>query len=493
MSLLAGIDLGSSGLKIALIDDTDRCLAAATRPLSIAMPQPGWSEQNPEDWWTATCAILDGLATAHPDLMARLKGISLSGHMLGSVLLDKSDHPTAPCILWNDQRSLTECAELLERVPDIGTRTSGHPDPGLTAPKLLWLAKHNPTSLDRAAILLLPKDYLRLKLTGERATELTDAAGTLLMDCPSGTWDDALIAAAGWDRERLPRLLKSWEPAGQLRPDLCRRWSTPQTVIVAAGCGDNFAGTLGAGASRPGQAALSLGTSGVLCCVDGEFHPAPSHAILTAPHAVPATYLSMSVIMSATQSLEWLAGITNTTVSELTARAQHRIARQGPAGRPLARPSLTGIRTPHNRMDASGFLGGFTASHDLADIAYACMEGIAFQFHDSFMAQVAAGVPFDSIAGIGGGARSPFWVGLIATLLEIPITIPDDSGLAACRGAARLAHAAISPTDRDAILTQPRASSETVTICPDPDLRPTLMDRHRAFSLLPFTPGASGD
>ncbi|MCY4259928.1 MAG: FGGY-family carbohydrate kinase, partial [Rhodobacteraceae bacterium] len=271
-------------------------------------------------------------------------------------------------------------------------------------------------------------------------------------------------------------------------PDLCHRWSTPRTVIVAAGCGDNFAGTLGAGASHPGQAALSIGTSGVLCCVDSAFHPAPAHAVLTAPHAVPATFLSMSVIMSATQSLEWLARITNTPVSELTALAQHRVGEQGPAGRPLARPSLTGIRTPHNRMDASGFLGGFTVSHDTADLAYAFMEGIAFQFHESFLAQNAAGVHFDAIAGIGGGTRSSFWVSLIATLLKIPITIPDDSGLAACRGAARLAHAASSPHDRDTILTQPIESRNSVTLYPETALYPGLIDRYHAFNQLPLTP-----
>ncbi len=488
MSLLAGIDLGSSGLRIALITPSGRCLASAAHPLATAIPRPGWSEQDPGDWWTATCTLLDELAAAHPDLMARLAGISLSGHMLGSVLLDSADRPTAPCILWNDQRALAECTELLARVPEIGTRTAGQPDPGLTAPKLLWLARHMPPALDKATILLLPKDYLRLKLTGERATERTDAAGTLLMDCRSTAWDDTLIAAAGWDRSRLPPLLDSWDPAGQLRPELCQRWSTPRTVIVAAGSGDNFAGTLGAGATRPGQAALSIGTSGVLCCVDEGFHPAPAHAILTAPHAVPATYLSMAVIMSATQSLEWLAGITNTTVDDLATLAERRIAEQGPSGRPLARPSLTGIRTPHNRMDASGILTGFAASHDRADIAYAFMEGIAFQFHESHLAQRAAGVHLSTIAGIGGGTRSPVWVRLIATLLETSITIPRDSGLAACRGAARLAHAATAPADRDAILTRPLPTAGTVTMDPDPALHPALIDRFAAYRHLPLTP-----
>lgn len=274
--IFAGVDLGTSGIKVAFVDENGTCLATAARRSQVDVPHQGWSQQDPDQWWRLTAECFDEMAADHGKLMAALAGISFSGHMLGQVLLDENDRPTTPCILWNDQRSLAECAELLERVPDIGWRTNGQPDPGLTAPKLLWLAKHQPDALERANILMLPKDYVRLRMTGERATEISDASGTMMLDCATGKWDDDLLAAAGWDRARVPKLLGSSEPAGQLLPELCQRWGTPKRVVVAAGCGDNYAGALGVGASVPGRAALSIGTSGVLSIVDSAFHPAPA-------------------------------------------------------------------------------------------------------------------------------------------------------------------------------------------------------------------------
>ncbi len=487
MGCFAGIDLGSSGIKIALVDENGIRLAAASRSSPVDIPKSGWCQQRPEQWWTLTKDIFDELAAGHPDIMSRLSGLSLSGHMLGQVLLDENDRPTTPCILWNDQRSIVECDELLERVPDIGWRTNGHPDPGLTAPKLLWLAKHDPGALRDATILVLPKDYVRLKLTGERASDITDASGTMLLDCATGTWDDRLIEAAGWSRDKLPNLLHSHEPAGQLRPELCRRWSTPSTVTVAAGCGDNFAGALGVGASSPGRTAVSIGTSGVLSSVDGIFRPAPDHAILTTPHAAPDTFLSMAVVMSATQSLDWLSRLTKTTVGDLADMAEHRVSTSGICGCPVARPSITGVRTPDNRPDASAYFGGITSVHDMADIAYSVLEGVAFQFFDGFIAQRAKGVPVTTIQAVGGGSRSVFWVSLIATLFELEVGIPENGDISGCLGASRLAHAAVAPQDRDAILARQPAARATVS--PVAGMREALLARHHEFRALPFTAG----
>lgn len=487
MSRFAGIDIGSSGIKIALVDEGGACLAAASRRSRVDIPRPGWSQQRPEQWWELTQEIFDELAARHPDIMGSLSGVSLSGHMLGQVLLDEDDRPTTPCMLWNDQRSLVECDELLERVPDIGWRTNGQPDPGLIAPKLLWLARHDPEVLQRATVLMLPKDYVRLKLTGERITEITDASGTMLLDCASGTWDDDLIEAAGWERDKLPELLQSHDPAGKLRPELCQRWSTPPTVTVAAGCGDNYAGALGVGAARAGRAALSIGTSGVLSAVDDSFHPAPDHAVLTTPHAVPGTFLSMAVVMSATQSLDWLSRLTQSAAGDLVRMAEQRIATDGASGRPIARPSITGVRTPDNRPDASAFFGGITASHDIADMAYSVLEGVAFQFLDGLSAQRAAGVPVSAIQAVGGGTRSLFWVSIMATLFDAEVSVPESGDVSACLGAARLAHAAVVSDGRDAILARLPVSRAVVS--PVAGMREALMARYRAYRALPFTPG----
>ena len=434
--IFAGVDLGTSGIKVALVNEDGACLASASERSVVDIPQPGWSQQDPDQWWRLTAACFDALAADHADLMARLTAISFSGHMLGQVLLDKDNRPTTPCILWNDQRALAECAELLDRVPDIGWRTNGHPDPGLTAPKLLWLAKHKPQALERADMLMLPKDYVRLKMTGDRATEISDAAGTMLLDCKSGTWDEELLAAAGWDRACLPPLLNSCDPAGQLRAELCTRWHTPETVIIAAGSGDNYAGALGVGAAIPGRAALSIGTSGVLSAVDGEFHPAPDKAILTTPHAAPGTYLSMGVVMSATQSLDWMAQLTSTDAAELASLAENA-ASDGVADMPLGRPSITGVRTPDNRPDASAIFAGITAGHGKAELAYAVMEGVAMQFCAAYQAQRASDVPIHDIQAVGGGTRSAFWLELVATLLETTISVPKSGDIAACLGAAQ--------------------------------------------------------
>ncbi|WP_375566141.1 xylulokinase [Oceaniradius stylonematis] len=481
--IVAGIDLGTSGIKVALVDEGGTCVASASRPSPVDAPHPGWSQQHPDQWVRLTFEILDELATDHGPLMARLRAVSLSGHMLGQVLLDTSDSPTTPCILWNDQRSTAECAELLERVPDIGWRTNGQPDPGLTAPKLLWLAKHEPDALRTADTLMLPKDYVRLHLTGERATEVTDASGTMLLDCASSSWDDQLLAVVGWDRTRLPPLLKSCDYAGQLRSELCARWRTPNTVMFAAGSGDNYAGALGVGAAVPGRAALSIGTSGVLSAVDGSFHPAPDKAILTTPHAVDGTFLSMGVVMAATQALDWLARLTGTPAGELAGLAAqltpHEIERC-----PVSRASITGVRTPDNRPDASGFIGGLRGGHSKAELAYSIMEGVAMQFLAAYRAQRASKVPIASIQAVGGGTRSVFWTGLIATLLETTLAVPRQGELAACLGAARMAAAALDPTNAKSILGAVPVSTRKIE--PNRVLHEALHDRFEMHLRLPF-------
>jgi len=482
--IFAGIDLGTSGIKIALVDEEGVCLASAARLSPVDIPKPGWSQQDPNQWWRLSCEILDDLAANHAGLMARLTGISLSGHMLGPVLLDRENKPTTPCILWNDQRSLLECQELLDKVSDIGWRANGHPDPGLGAPKLLWLAKHAPEALDDADVLMLPKDFVVLQLTGERCTEFSDASGTMLLDCATREWDDQLLSAAGWDRARLPPLLQSCDVAGQLKPDLCKRWNTPKTVIVAAGSGDNYAGALGVGASVSGRAALSIGTSGVLCAADAAFHPAPDTAVLTTPHAAPDMYLSMGVVMSATQSLDWLSRLTSLPAAELAALAEARAAK-GIMDCPSARPSVTGVRTPDNRPDAQGFIGGLTAGHDASDVAFAILEGVAMQFFAAYTAQKAAHVPIETLTAVGGGTRSLFWVSLIATLFKTEITIPEQGDIAACLGAARMAHAAVSPKQRDFILS--RKNVTVATAYPIESLKEQLLERYQQHRALPFS------
>lgn len=483
MTLYAGIDMGTSGVRVVLADGADKIHADASVSIKVDRPHPGWSQQHPDLWWQATCDVFDRLSANHPELMAQARSIGLSGQMLGSVLLNKNDQPTHTSILWNDQRALAECGEMLAAVPDMGMRTGGNPDPGLTAPKLLWLAKHVPQALEQAEVLILPKDYVRLCLTGERASDPSDAAGTLLLDCKSHSWDEELARAAGWSLERLPVLVASHEAAGTLRPELQRRWGFSKPVPVATGAGDNMACALGVGATIAGDAVVTLGTSGVLCAVDGGFHPAPQSAVLTNPHGAPDTYLSMGVVMSATQSLEWLASLSRIEVSQLAALVDDMVAEQGIKSAPVMRPSLTGIRTPDNRPDAGAAISGMTSLTDAPALAYAVMEGVAFQFFDCLKAQKEAGVPLNSITAVGGGSKNRLWVQLIATLFETSIQVPGASSASAAIGAARLGSVASGDFSVDEALS--RKPANAMSIEPDPQLNGVLAARYERFCDLP--------
>jgi xylulokinase len=472
MVLHVGIDLGTSGIKAVLIEDLSRVVAVAAEPVAVSRPQVGYSEQDADLWVSTVFTCLDRLAAEAPREMAAVKGIGLSGQMLAALILDADLRPLRPAMLWNDQRAIAECAELLAAVPDIGRRTNGTPDPGITAPKLMWLKKHEPKLMDRARMLMLTKDYVRLALTGEVATEPSDAGGTQLLDVASGRWDPGLCAAAGWDPAHLPPVLDSWAEAGRLKPDLCARWGMAGPVAVAAGAGDNMGSTLGAGGARPGDAVLTIGTSGVACVVDAAFHPGPQRAILTSAHVVPGVFLSMGVVMSATASLDWVGQITGRAVPDLDAEATEFAARDIEAA-PVFLPCLTGIRTPLNRPDLTGRMAGLHPGVTPAMLAYATMEGVAFQFADCIAAQEEVGVRPERFTVVGGGTRSALWLRLMASVLGRPLALIEGADMAGPRGAARLA--AVAAGAPVGILSDPVPASREVA--PDPALAAALAPR----------------
>lgn len=480
MTLAIGIDLGTSSIKCVILEDATYVVGQAARKVSTSIPVVGWSEQDADGWVEIVFSCLDELAANFPDKMAGVVGIGLSGQMLSALLLDKDQRPVRPAMLWNDQRATAECAELVAKVPDIGRRTNGTPDPGLTAPKLLWLSKHEPEALASARMLLLTKDYVRLALTGELATEPTDAGGTQLLDCASGTWDRELCEAAGWNPDHLPPLTHAWKPAGGLRPTLASRWGLKADLPVAAGAGDNMGSTLGAGAAIPGDAVLSIGTSGVACMVDGSFHPGPERAILTSAHAAPDTFLSMGVVVSATSSLDWTARLGGMDAGQLADEAECFAQKGALKDAPVFLPCLTGIRTPANIPSAMGRMEGLHPGVDLAMLGYATMEGIAFQFTDGVAAQRSVGVRPERFLAVGGGTRSKLWLRLLASSLNETLTLPKGADIAGPAGAARLAMVA-SGLDVE-LLKEPLGAAGTVE--PDPVLRTTLLDRKERFDRL---------
>jgi xylulokinase len=475
-----GIDLGTSGIKAVLMADDDTVLAEAAMPVAVSIPHVGWSEQDADAWVAGVFACLDQIAASAPTQTAAVRGIGLSGQMLSALLLGADMRPLRPAMLWNDQRALAECAALLALVPDIGSRTNGAPDPGLTAPKLMWLARHEPQVMRDARMLLLTKDYVRLALTGEVATEPTDAGGTQLMDVATGKWDADLCAAVGWDPAHLPPLGRAWDRAGTLRALLAARWGMTGSVAVAMGCGDNMGSTLGGGATRPGDTVLTLGTSAVACIVDAAFHAGPDKAILTSAHAVPDAYLSMGVVMSATASLDWTARMLAQDVPGLVAAATAFAAQGDLRAAPVFLPALSGIRTPLNRPDAMGAMAGLHPGVTPAMLGYAVLEGVAFQIADCIAAQQSVGVRPARFVVVGGGTRSALWVRLMATALGKPVAIIAGAAIAGPAGAVRLARVAAGAD----VTTLYGAATVVQVVEPDPVLAAALADRRPQFTAL---------
>ena len=464
-----GLDLGTSGLKGVLIDDGQRVLAEATAPLLVTRPQDGWSEQAPADWIAAAEAVLDRLA-AHG--LGAVRGIGLSGQMHGATLLDAADEVLRPCILWNDTRAHAE-ATRLDADPRFRAIIGNIVFPGFTAPKLDWVRAHEPALWDRVAKVLLPKDYLRLWLTGEHVAEMSDAAGTSWLDTGARDWSDDLLAATGLGRAQMPRLVEGSAVSGVLRETLAARWGLPKGVIVAGGGGDNAASGVGVGVVRAGDAFVSLGTSGVLFAANDGYHPDPASAVHTFCHALPGTWHQMGVILAATDALNWYARLLGQEVAALTADLG---SLQAP-GRTLFLPYLGGERTPLNSATIRGAFAGLDHATDRQAATRAVLEGVAFAIRDCRDALAATGTRITRLLAVGGGSRSGYWLRLIATALDCPVQLPVAGDFGAAFGAARLAIMAVTDAGAE-IATPPQIARE---IPPDRSLTAAFGAGHARF------------
>jgi xylulokinase len=460
-----GIDLGTSGIKAVLVDDAEHVVASHTEPLHIARPKPGWSEQTPEDWWQATLRALDAIAAAHPSAMAGVRGIGLSGQMHGAVLLDMDGQPLRPAILWNDTRSERECRELEESFPDL-RRVAGNPAmPGFTAPKLLWVRKHEPEVFGRVGTVLLPKAYLRYRLTGEMIEEMSDAAGTLWLDVGARAWSEAALAATGLSLGQMPRLVEGSDPAGRLTEALCRRWGMAAAPVLAGGAGDNAAGAVGLGAIRPGSAFVSLGTSGVLWATTDRFRPNPQATVHAFCHALPGLWHQMGVTLSAAACLAWWSGVMQEKEASLL-QALPEVPLAPSAATFL--PYLSGERTPHNDGTIRGAFVGLSADTDRAALTQAVLEGVAFSFRDCLDALRSAGTVITEADVIGGGSRSSTWITILASVLGITLHRLADGEHGGAFGAARLGRLAATGEDPVTLCTPPR---RLAAIAPIPALQ----------------------
>jgi xylulokinase len=472
-----GLDFGTSAVKALLVDGAQTVVAGATVALSVQRPAAGHSEQDPHAWWQAMLDAVDSLGRDHAASLSAVEGIGLSGQMHGAVLLDAAGIVLRPAILWNDVRASAECTELEEAVPALREVTGNIAMPGFTAPKLLWVRKHEPDGFSRVRTVLLPKAYIRYRMTGEMIEEMSDASGTLWLDVGARDWSDIMLDATGLSRNSMPRLVEGNAPTGTLRPDLAARWRMARPPILAGGAGDNAAGAVGLSAIRPGDAFVSLGTSGVLFATTDTFRPYPQAAVHAFCHALPSTWHQMGVTLSAAASLTWWAGVTGRTETDLLAEIGSPIS-PSPA---LFLPYLGGERTPHNDGAIRGGFAGLSHDTDRRLLTQAVLEGVAFSLRDCLDALVASGTRIEAADVIGGGSRSRAWIAIIAAALGIPLHRLAAGERGGAFGAARLARMAVTGEAADVVCTPPARAE---TILPDPALAAAYTPRIAQYRAL---------
>ncbi|MBB4439641.1 MULTISPECIES: xylulokinase [Rhizobium] len=446
-----GLDLGTSGVKAMLIDGDQKIVGSANGSLDVSRPHSGWSEQEPAHWVRATEEAVAGLKAKHPKELAAVKGIGLSGQMHGATLIDATDKVLRPCILWNDTRSYVEAAAL-DADPRFRALTGNIVFPGFTAPKLAWIEKHEPDVFAKIAKVLLPKDYLRLWLTGDYISEMSDSAGTSWLDTGKRAWSSELLAATNLSEGQMPALVEGTEQAGKLRSELSAQWGISGDVVVAGGAGDNAASACGMGTVSDGAAFVSLGTSGVLFAANGSYLPKPESAVHAFCHALPNTWHQMGVILSATDALNWHSGVTGKSAADLTGEIGETL--KAPTGVTFL-PYLSGERTPHNDAVIRGAFIGLEHESSRVVLTQAVLEGVAFAIRDNLEALRSAGTGISRVTAIGGGSRSRYWLASIATALGVPVDLPADGDFGAAFGAARLGLIAATGADPIAVCTPP--------------------------------------
>lgn len=468
-----GIDIGTSGVKAVLIDDHGEVRHQAGAPLIVSRPQPLWSEQDPDAWWDAVEAAVLALPTT---ARAQVQGIGLAGQMHGATLLGADDRPLRPAVLWNDGRSFAECEALEPASREI---TGNIAMPGFTAPKLLWVRAHEPAVFDATRTVLLPKDYVRLRMTGEKASDRSDSAGTLWLDGRTRDWSDPLLAACGLTRTHMPALFDGCEITGQLRPQVAARWGMPQASVVAGG-GDNAAGAAGVGVVRDGDALLSLGTSGVIFVAMADFRPHPARAVHAFCHCLPNLWHQMTVHLSAAACIDW--GVRATGAEDPAAFLALAEAAGVVADGPIFLPYLSGERTPHNDPLIRAALLGLDHESDRGRIAAAVLEGVAFALADGMSALREAGTTIEELAVIGGGARSRYWGAILAAALDVRLAYLDGGEVGPALGAAKLAVMAATGASAEEACRRPPVVH---VVTPDRALADRLAPRLARFRRLP--------
>ncbi|MDO6712383.1 xylulokinase [Aliiglaciecola sp. 2_MG-2023] len=477
--MFLGIDLGTSGVKVIILDEQDRLLAQASGSLSVSRPAPLFSEQNPADWWLATCTAIEELKNTHSALLQSVKAIGLSGQMHGATLLDKDNKVIRPAILWNDGRSASQCLELEKREPNSRSITGNIAMPGFTAPKLVWLKEYEPENFAKVAKVLLPKDYLRFLMTGDFASDMSDSAGTLWLDVEKRAWSEKMLTATDLTEQHMPTLFEGTEITGTLTADVAAKWGMQQVPVIAGG-GDNAAGAAGVGVITPNKAFLSLGTSGVYFVANEKYLPNPEGAVHTFCHCIANTWHQMSVVLSAASCLTWVTKLTNFESESALLEQVSKCDFSKPSS-VIFLPYLAGERTPHNNPEAKGVFFGLDSDTDAAVLGRAVLEGVAFAFADGQQVLLDAGAQIDDVTVIGGGAKSPLWGKIIASVLNRPLIYRESSEVGPAFGAARLARIGVEQIPAQQVCVNGKV---TKTIEPDTVMQDFYTQQYKTYKAL---------
>jgi xylulokinase len=436
-----GIDLGTSELKAILLSAEGEVLAQAGARVEVSRRQPGWSEQNPAEWWQACLSALGQLRTSHPEAWARVGCIGLSGQMHGAVLLDAMEQVLYPAILWDDSRAVRQASQLNEDFPAYSEVSGSLAMAGLTAPKLVWMQQNEPQVFALIASVLSPKDYLRLLLTGEQVSDMSDAAGTLWLDVARRAWSVPMLHATGLTLEQMPRLLEADQLSAGLSAEAADTLGLPPGLPVAAGGGDNPVSAVGIGAIDAGDAFVTLGTSAAIVAITD--HPAgnPASAVHSFCHALPQRWYTMGAMLAGASCLRWVTRLLGQPSEQALLDQVHAalpVNQPVAIANPLFLPYLAGERTPHNDPQLRG--GFMSLGHDCtpAMLGYAVLEGVGFGLLDAMNATLSAGATVNACALVGGGARSEYWAQLLANILNREVYTLHGSELSACIGAAKL-------------------------------------------------------
>nr|WP_321986068.1 xylulokinase [uncultured Lichenicoccus sp.] len=468
-AVFLGIDLGTSAVKALLTDMDQAVLATAALPLATSRPHPDWSEQAPQDWWQAVCMVVASLRQAAPEAMARVQGIGLSGQMHGLVLLDAEGVVLRPAILWNDSRASEEAARLAAQ-HRLFARLAGAPHSTSFWPaKLLWLARHEPQTLRRTRHMLLPKDYVRWRMTGCTQTDACDAGGTAMLDVAARDWSTSILsvcgASGGVSRDVLPEVVEGDQAAAMLHPAVAADWGiASDPVVVAGGGGDSATGAIGIGAIADGAAYISLGTSAQVFVTTDTFRPAVEAAVQSFPHALPGLWFQAGAVLNGASALAWATRLFGQDdPAALLAEAEgvpHGLPES--PGHLLFLPYLTGERCPHNDPHARGVLFGLTPATSRAEVVRAVLEGVAYSLADALACLTQAGTTIEAAAIVGGGARSAFWTRIIADVIGVPVIRYAGGETGPAFGAARLARLAVTGEEAALVCTTPPLLDRTM-------------------------------